>query len=168
MNELNWIEVLTEAYPSNFWFIPALVLLILGGTALVDARTGRVPDLPLFTGTVVALACFAWEEGMKAMGIRFVIIVLTIFVLWFVNYLYFRATKRDGLGFGDAKWSGLAVAAFSVTTVIWTWVIAALSGLLWLAVLKRKRGIPFKQRAIHFAPFLFFGLLAVLAFRLFS
>ena len=157
------IAILTESYPSNFWFIPAVVLCILGATAWVDGRTGRVPDLPLLIGTILALAFFAWGEGMVAAGGRVIIIGVTVFALWFVNFIYYRRSGRDGLGFGDAKWSGLAVSVFPVTAVIWAWLIASLTALLWLAV--RRRQIPFSQQSLYLAPFLFFGLVVALVWR---
>jgi prepilin signal peptidase PulO-like enzyme (type II secretory pathway) len=91
-------------------------------------------------------------------------------VLWGANQLYYMAVKRDAFGMGDAKWTALAVAAFGFKPALWAWVIGAWLGLGWMAVKKIHsfaRKLVAAQASeensgdyIHFAPFLFVGLLA--------
>ena len=71
---------------------------------------------------------------------------------------------------GDAKWTALAIAAFGFKPALWAWVVGAWLGLSWLALqavfsLLRRLFDPSAQvrdfyERLHFAPFLFIGLLA--------
>lgn len=78
--------------------------------------------------------------------------------LWALNHLYYLLRKEDGLGMGDGKWTLLAVTAFGIKPSLFAWTFGAFLGLAWLGVRHALRG--HSPEPIHFAPFLFAGLLA--------
>ncbi len=160
---------LTEGLPQQAWWIPFLALLVLGGTSLYDARKGRVPDLPVFLGLLATIGALGFFTSWSFAGGRLALGFGAAIVLWGVNQLYYNWQKQDAIGMGDAKWTALAVAAFGIKPAVFAWVIGAWLGLLWLALdglarlvfglfrSSKKRERPLR---VHFAPFLFLGLLA--------
>lgn len=152
------------ADPAGFWLgLP--VWIILGWTAIIDARTGRVPDLLLLPGAVIALAglivgtLHSIPDNTTA-AILFILQRLFASlafgsVVWALNELWYRWRGHDALGMGDAKWSMLAILAFGLIPVLWAWPLAAGLGLLWLA-LRRWQNRPTQR--LFFAPFLCIGL----------
>ncbi|MDD5586275.1 MAG: prepilin peptidase [Alphaproteobacteria bacterium] len=156
--------------PAEAWWVPALVLILLGIAALVDAVDGRVPDPLVLAGllaTTAAQGLYAdWPLASRHLLFGFG----AAMALWGVNQLYYTAVKRDAFGMGDAKWTAVAVAAFGLKPALWAWVIGAWLGLGWLGL---KKAYAYARRLasappvetgssdhIHFAPFLFTGLLA--------
>jgi len=159
------IRILTAEYPVAVWFVPSIVLLILLFVSFVDARTGRLPDLPMAVGAVGAVFALAWYAGWLVAGERLLLAIAAVAVVRLANGLYFRLFHRDALGFGDAKWTGLAVIAFGVAPVAWGWVIGAWLGLIWLgvsALVSRFRSTNNGEVYLHFAPFLVLGLIVAL------
>jgi prepilin signal peptidase PulO-like enzyme (type II secretory pathway) len=156
--------------PPEAWWVPALVLLVLGVVAVFDACKGRVPDVPVFFGLLLATAAQGFYASWPLAGEHLLVGFGAAIALWALNQFYYGAFKHDAIGMGDAKWTALAVAAFGLKPSLWAWVIGAWLGLSWLAMrallalLRRlfvNTGNPrdFYER-IHFAPFLFMGLLA--------
>lgn len=150
--------------PELVWFVPFVILAILGWAALADARTGRVPNVPLAVGAIIALCASVWGEGQLPAIQRLVVALAAIAILWVINTSYFRLCRRDAFGFGDVKWSGLAVFIFGLEVLFWTWCVAAWIGVIWFVgrkvlgiILPRLKG----RSYIHFVPFLFFGLIVV-------
>ncbi len=152
-------------YPSTLWYVPLFLLVLLGFVSFVDARTGRVPDLPLLLGGLVAVAVLAWGAGWASAGLRLLYVVGAVVSLRLLNEGYYRLFGHDAFGFGDAKWTGLAVAGFGLAPVCWAWVFGAWLGVIWLGlrvVWRKVRPTYAGQAYVHFAPFLFLGLVVAL------
>ncbi len=157
--------VLKASYPQPLWFVPSLILLVLAWGAWVDARTGRVPDVPLGGMFLFALLSLAYYVGWLVAGQQFLYAAAAVAVLRLANYIYFRLANHDAFGFGDVKWTALAVLGFGLAPVAWAWVVASWFALVWLGVRKVWRQFSptyAGHEYVHFAPFLFLGLLPVL------
>ena len=154
---------LMAGLPKEAWPLPLVVLLILGGCAAFDARTGRLPDAPLFFGMLLTVGVYGFFTDWPRAAHHLTLGLVALFALWGLNHLYYLATKRDSFGMGDAKWTMLLVTAFGPLPAVYAWVVGAWAGLLWMAlrwpifrfILRRPAPI-----AVHFGPFLFAGLLA--------
>ncbi|KRA57825.1 hypothetical protein ASD79_16050 [Caulobacter sp. Root655] len=116
--------------------------LALLSSALIDARTRRLPDL-LTVLIAAAGATLAWTRAPTDLALGVVAAIAAFGLLQFVR-LAFRALRgHDGMGFGDVKlivalclWLGPAMA--------WAIVIAGLVGLAAIAVIRpRDRRAPF-------------------------
>jgi len=165
MDAAETVRILTAGYPDPIWYVPTLVLLVLAYVSFVDARTGRVPDLPVALGLIGSLCSLAWYAGWFVAGERLLLVLAVIVALRLVNVIYFRFFNKDALGFGDAKWTGLAVAAFDVAPVAWGWGVAAWLALIWLGlgrVVHVFRSTYNGKVYVHFAPFLCLGLIVAL------
>lgn len=148
-----------------FGFIPFLVLFFLAVASIADARTGRVPDSVIAVGLFITIASLAWGSGWLLAGERVVYIVAAVLALRLVNYVYFYFCNHDAFGFGDAKWTGLAVAGFGFVPVCWAWVIGAWLALIWMGCRWLWRNVSPTYGGhvyVHFAPFLFLGLILAL------
>ncbi|MBI3418867.1 MAG: hypothetical protein HY053_01865 [Proteobacteria bacterium] len=136
------------------WFSAAVYLILLG-VALWDARTGVVPNIPLIFGAVVmTVARFMGEGWQKAL--IFTLEGLGAWLLiWLFNEIWYRLLKKDALGMGDAKWTGLAVLSFGIVPALFAWFAGAWIAILWIGGcwLAGKR-----IRKVYYAPFLFCGL----------
>ncbi|MFA6280203.1 MAG: prepilin peptidase [Bdellovibrionales bacterium] len=157
--------ILKASYPDPLWFMPLLILLVLAWVSFVDARTGRVPDGPVVGMFLVALFSLAYVSGWHVAVVPFLYAVAAVVVLRLSNQLYFKLCNHDAFGFGDAKWTALAVLGFGVKPVAWAWVFAAWLALVWMGL--RKLWARFSPTYaghcyVHFAPFLFLGLLIAL------
>jgi prepilin signal peptidase PulO-like enzyme (type II secretory pathway) len=156
--------------PPEAWWASGLVLLALGLTALFDAFKGRVPDALIFLGLFLITAAQGFYADWPLAGQHLLFGFGAAFALWAANQLYYNTFRHDAIGMGDAKWTALAVAAFGVKPVLWAWVLGAWLGLSWMALkavfaLLRQLFRPSVQakdyfERVHFAPFLFLGLLA--------
>ncbi len=170
---LTHLSLAIELTPAASW-LPLVMLLILGIAAAVDAHSARVPDPIIFFGLLVIVAMRGvykdWELAsrylMAGIGVSL--------ILYAVNQFYYYAFKRDAYGMGDVKWTLLAITTFSIKPALIAWVLAAWLGLSWLGIKKlalwtrrfyaasNSETLPEEQSKtyVHFAPFLFFGLLA--------
>lgn len=156
-------RLLTQSYPDSIRIVPLIILGILAVVAMVDAVTGRVPDWPVAIGALGGICSLAWYADWLVAGQRFLFALAAVFGLKIINNLFFKATGRDAFGFGDAKWTGLAVIGFGLKPVVGAWLIGAWLGLIWMAlrwlakVIFRLHG---GENYVHFSPFLLMGLLA--------
>lgn len=151
--------------PEHSMWVSVLILAILGGTAAYDAWTGRIPDQAIFGGIIVSLLWNGFERGWEHAAHMLAVGLVFGFAIYALNQLYFLISRRDAIGMGDAKWSALAAMNFGWKIVAMAWVVGAWLGLAYLAMVTlflkmRKKGQ--KLSYIHFAPFLFTGLLVVL------
>ncbi|NTU76384.1 MAG: hypothetical protein HGA90_00965 [Alphaproteobacteria bacterium] len=163
-NLLHYGSLFAEGLPPSLDWLPLVMLLTLAGTALYDAFTGRVPDAPLFLGLLVTTAAIGLAADWPLAAERLTLGLGVAIGLWAVNQLYRFFFQRDALGMGDAKWSLLAVTVFGLLPVVYAWVVGAWLALIWLGGAKLARRLRQQDAQdgsyVHFAPFLFLGLLA--------
>ncbi len=160
-------QLLTQSMsgmPPEAWWLAALTLVLLGAAALVDAFTSRVPDPLIFLGLLIVTAAQGFYVSWPFAAGHLTAALVAAFVVWAVNQAWYRLYKHDAIGMGDAKWTMLAVACFGAMPAIFAWGAGACLAILWIGIVRVTR-----QRIahVHFAPFLFLGLLAgVYWFRL--
>lgn len=142
--------------PVEAWWLPVLVLFVLGVSATIDALTGTIPDWVIFLGLAAVVVtqgiCVDWPFSAAHLRLA----IEAGLGLWLINALWRRALKGDAYGMGDAKWTMLAVSVFDFTPALFAWGAAAVLAVAWIGgarVLKKK------VENVYFGPFLFFGLL---------
>jgi prepilin signal peptidase PulO-like enzyme (type II secretory pathway) len=141
--------------PLESGWLALVVLVLLGAAALIDLKTGRIPDALIFFGlvgvTLVRALYVDWQFAANHLTVALVV----GFAIYGINLLWYQFRNRDALGMGDAKWTMLAVATFGWEAPLIAWVVGAWLALFWMGgarLIKR----PLKR--VHFAPFLFLGL----------
>ena len=158
----NHLAPLAMGLPQAAWWLALFIMLILGLTAAIDAATARVPDPLLLIGVAATLVTDGLYGDWPFAGQQLALGLLVCLVGFGVNEIWYRFYNHDAIGMGDVKWSALATMNFGLPPVMFAWVIGAWLGCLWLGGLWLWRKIR-KQTAptrLHFAPFLFFGLIA--------
>lgn len=165
-----FVSTLTSGYPEIIWYVPSLVLAILALTAFIDARTARVPTMPLLFVLVASFLALAFFAGWVPAFERAYPVVLPVIILCFINVACVKFTKHDAFGMGDVKWTAVAAFAFGLWPVFWAWVIGAWLALIWLGfrrIIKRLGSQNYQGYLyVHFVPFLFLGLCLALLFNL--
>jgi prepilin signal peptidase PulO-like enzyme (type II secretory pathway) len=156
-----YAQLTTPDMPPQAWWVLAVVLAILGAAAVFDAFKAIVPEPLIFAGLVIVVAGqglyvdWPFAAGNLALGLAAAILI------WAVNWLWHRAFKHDAIGMGDAKWTILAVTAFGLLATAYAWGLGAILAICWMGILRlAKRNIA----RVHFAPFLFIGLVAAIYF----
>lgn len=148
---------MTPGLPSDLWWLPALVLFILGAAALIDTVSSTIPDPLIFAGlfAVTALQGFyiSWPEA----GTHLTYALGSALFVWAINQIWYRVTKGDAIGMGDAKWTMLAVSCFDFVPAVFAWGIGACLAVIWIGVTRLAR---YQVTRVYFAPFLFMGLCA--------
>jgi leader peptidase (prepilin peptidase)/N-methyltransferase len=138
------------------WIATLALLAGLAAAAMIDLRTGRIPDM-LTLGLAVAGLIFAavLQRDMVAACVG---MIAGYAALWAVNRL-FRATRgHDGLGMGDAKLLGASGAWLGWAPLPFVVLIASALGLAGVG-LARLRGRPVTAGdAIRFGPYLAAGI----------
>lgn len=142
--------------------LPADVPLWAGGfavmallyTAVVDARTGLVPPLPLAIATLLLMIGLIDNGSSRAFTapLHALLFYCGIFL---VNEVHYRFTQRDALGMGDAHWSLVCVLAFGVPSTLMAWGLGAWLALAWLGACRLMKK-PATQ--VYFVPFLMLAL----------
>lgn len=138
-----------------FWGATAALFLGLAVAAVIDQRTGRIPDLlnlALGGAGLIATTLLGRDLLAAALGAG-----VGYGALWAVNEAFLRARGYEGIGMGDAKlaaalgvWLGWAGLPFVV-------LIASASGLAGVG-LARVLGRPLSaQSVIAFGPYLALG-----------
>jgi len=155
--------------PPAAWWLAALAILTLAAAALADAFSGRVPDPLVLLGLVAVTAARGYYSGWPLAAQYLLSGFVAAFAVWMANHLYYKVFTQDAIGMGDAKWTALAVSAFGVKPALWAWVMGAWLGISWLAlrglfslalsIFNRSAKLRDQYEYIHFAPFLFMGLL---------
>ena len=143
--------------PGGVW-AALLVWAVLVGTAYVDARRGRVPDVPLLGGALGVGVALLFMQPPLFLLERALLALTVGAAIWAGNELWYRWRGQDAVGMGDAKWSMLAVLAFGLAPVLWGWVVGAWLALGWMLALRLGRR---EIRRVFFAPFLCVGLAVV-------
>lgn len=143
--------------PGGMW-VALAVWAALAASAIVDARTGRIPDAILLAGAGGALTALLVAERFDIFFWQGITALLLGGVLWLLNEVWFRRMRHDAIGMGDVKWSMLAVLGFGLVPVLWSWALAAWLGLGWMGIQRLRRK---KLQRVYFAPFLLLGLLLI-------
>ena len=145
------VPMLPDVLPALLpWWAGAAALAALVYTAIVDARTGLVPPLPLLAaGLIVVLGLGLMVPALAPAQILSAFIAYA--AIWSLNMLWRALYKHDALGMGDASWTCLATLAYGWPLAIAAWGGGALLALLFLAV-RRAAGRPATH--VYFAPFL--------------
>ncbi|MDX2235191.1 MAG: A24 family peptidase [Hyphomonadaceae bacterium] len=132
----------------------ALLALLLGAVAVVDARTQRIPDALNIALVVSGLAATALLE--RDLVAALVGVAAGYGAIALVNGAYRRLRGRDGIGMGDAKLLAGAGAWLGWTGLPFVVLIGATLGIAAaLALRVRAHG------TIAFGPFLAAGFFAV-------
>jgi prepilin signal peptidase PulO-like enzyme (type II secretory pathway) len=149
----------TPAFPPEIWWLPILVLALLGLAAAIDAIKGVVPDILIVIGLFALIAILGFEvswpfaAGQLGWGIAAAI------AIWAINELWFQMLGHEAIGMGDAKWTLLAAAGFGIVPVLFAWGAGACIAVLAMGLLFAARK---PVTRLHFAPFLFLGLLVAI------
>jgi len=141
---------------ASWWLVP-VVLFLLGTLAIVDAFTSKVPDPVILPCLLLITAAEGYYVDWPFAGVNLLIALAAGFAIFLLNEVWFRTTKRDAIGMGDAKWTMIAVQAFGILPSLIAWGVGAVLAIIWMGGARiAKRPIT----RVHFAPFLFVGLLA--------
>lgn len=133
----------------------AFAMLALLYTAVVDARTGLVPPLPLALSAMVLMIGLIDSHSSRAVSAPLYALLFYIGI-FLVNELHYRITQRDALGMGDAHWSLVCVLAFGVPITLMAWGVGAWLGLAWLGM---RRILKKPAQQVYFVPFMTAALL---------
>jgi prepilin signal peptidase PulO-like enzyme (type II secretory pathway) len=142
--------------PLTLWWLPVVVIVILGLSACVDAMTARIPDSLIFLGLLAVTALLGIYVDWPTAAVHLRIAIAAGVGLWFLNILWVKSFGNDAFGMGDAKWTMLAVDCFGLLPALFAWGIGACLGVLWLGVLSL---FGRKTKRVYFGPFLFIGLI---------
>lgn len=143
--------------PAYAWPLAPFALILLGAAAVIDARTGRVPDPLIFLGLLVTTAARGFVSDWQTAANYLMLALASGIVIWGVNQAWYMITKRDAIGMGDGKWTMLAVDVFGIGPALGAWFAGAWIALIWMALAWIARR---KITRVYLAPFLFAGLLA--------
>ena len=143
--------------PPDAWWVGAAVLGLLGVAAMIDLFKGIIPDALIFFGIVGLIPAQGEYRTWPHAAHQLTWGILAAVIIWGINELWYRTFKQDALGLGDAKWSLLAVACFGGLPVLFAWGVGAILGTVWIGAQKLIRR---PAAHVHFAPFLFVGLIA--------
>lgn len=126
------------------WVVWGAGLLAL---ALIDARTGFLPDVLTLSMLGLGLLIQSWP-ATQTVGIEASLVGMLIgsLPLWLMAIIYRWKTGKDGMGLGDVKlvaamgaWSGPAVIPL-------TMVLSAFTGLVWGLFITRHK--PWARRRV--------------------
>ncbi|MDR2341352.1 MAG: A24 family peptidase [Puniceicoccales bacterium] len=129
-----------------------ILLICLAVAATCDNKNGHIPDCVNYGGIGIGLllACFVPSNGLEG-AIRDALLVSS--GMFWLAMIFESITRREGMGFGDIKLSGV-LGTFLGTDGS----IRVISYAAWLAMLhevfKNKLS---RSRQIPFAPYIFFG-----------
>ncbi len=149
----------TPGLPPGAWWMPAIVLFLLGCAAIVDAVSSVVPDSIIFLGLGAVLATQGMYVGLPFAGWHLALAIGAAILVWSMNDLWRAVFDNDAIGMGDAKWTALAVCCFDLNPVLAAWGIGAWLALVWIGA---SWACKYKLQRVYFAPFLFLGLIAAI------
>ncbi len=144
------------------WLALGLLAPLLLLVALVDGRTGRIPDGLNAAIAALGLASLLFGSDAALLPARLLDAAILGVLLLLVRHLYRALRGRTGLGLGDVKflsaatlWTGLALMPLVI-------LLACLSGLLEVGVRALRGGRIRGDMRLRFGPHLALGLFAVL------
>jgi prepilin signal peptidase PulO-like enzyme (type II secretory pathway) len=146
----------TPSMPPQAAWVAAVILFVLAAAAIVDIVTGTIPDFLIFFGMAGIVGLQGVYVSFPFAAHQMIWGLLGLALVWGVNELWLRAFKHDALGMGDGKWTMLAVTCFGGIPVLVAWGFGAVLGSIFLIGLMIVRR---KLARVHFAPFLFVGLI---------
>ena len=135
--------------------LTVLLAGILGRLSWIDARTLRLPDLYTVPLIIVGLG-LSWQLRDPGFQSRIVGAAAGFLCLALIGELYFRRTGAEGLGLADAKLFAASGAWLGWQSLPPVLLIASLTGLLYVALFRRKQGVA----EIAFGPFLATGFMS--------
>jgi leader peptidase (prepilin peptidase)/N-methyltransferase len=160
-----WIWLLANLHSdvSGFEFASAAVYLssLLAAVCAIDARYGVIPD-----GTVAALALGGLVQTMLASQRALLLDLLQSMIgaaVFFLAAYLFRAGYRrfrgyHGLGLGDVKFAAAGMLWIDIEAAPWLLIVAVLSALSSLLILRAQGHRLSGEKAIAFGPHLAIGL----------
>ncbi len=152
-----FIQLSALGVPPDIFWIPALVLLLLGVLALEDARSGHIPDSIIAFGMILLIAAQGYYVSVIFAVMHLLLGLGLALLLWAINKAWYMWRRHDALGMGDAKWTMVAATCFGIGPAAFAWFVGAWLALLWIGLC---RLFAHKITRVHFAPFLFLGLIA--------
>ena len=143
---------------ASWWLVPVVSAFAwrAGGGFDAFGVTSKIPDPVILPSLMLITAAEGYYVDWPFAGVNLLIALAAGFAIFLLNEIWFRTTKRDAIGMGDAKWSMIAVQTFGILPSLIAWGIGAVLAIIWMGgarVVKR----PIAR--VHFAPFLFVGLL---------
>lgn len=143
--------------PPEVWWVPALVLFVLGSAALIDTITSIIPDPLIFLGLLVVTLTQGLTVSWPDAAAHLAEALAVALGIWAINQAWYRLMKADALGMGDAKWTMLAVSCFGIIPALFAWGFGACLAVAWMGTARMAH---YKITRVFFAPFLFIGLCA--------
>lgn len=147
------------------WIGSTVVLLVqLVAITAIDWKWHIIPNY--LNATLMLSGLFnaydgVWQTVLYSTVASFFVVLL----FWILKMVYSNLRNQDGLGWGDVKFLGAAVAWVGLTGLPWVVLVAAISGLAFTivsSVLGRPLG--FAQR-LAFGPHLALGLFSTWVLR---
>ncbi len=145
-------------------FIAALCVLS-GMLAWIDIRRGIIPNELNLTiaalGLARAIVTGGWSAGLYAASAGLAIGI----IIWLLRRLYFALRNVQGLGLGDVKLlaaAGTWVGATGVPTLL---LVAALTALASIVVMRLAGRSMTQQTSIPFGPYLALGLVVTVTLQ---
>ncbi len=148
---LSWVVFdefgLTAGGISYFFFISSLIVV-----TFIDLHHRIIPDTISIGGIILG---FLLSFGL--LGINYIESLLGILLggglLLLLAYIYFKATKREGMGGGDIKLAAMMGAFLGYKNIFVVLMVSSILGSLWglSLVLLRKQNL---KEAIPYGPFL--------------
>lgn len=182
--KIGWMELVAEVGLAvifgllglKFWLEPALIgwgnmvllgillvmMVIMGGLALYDAKWGEMPTKLLYASVAVGVIYVAVKQGCLLMNGEFEVAKIgsllgSVMILAGVYYVLYKVSAEKWVGGGD--W----ILCLAISLVLGSWWLALVE-LLVANLLASAVMLPQvkKRRTIHFAPFLVVGFVVVL------
>ena len=133
-----------------------LILFFLFSVPIVifDIKSMRIPDILVYTG-IACLFCYRFActraEFLVYVGAAVISVLLFIIV---------RISSKNGMGWGDVKYSALCGLYAGPAAVFVGYIIAAALCAVWYAIRKAQKKID-KNTKFPFAPFMAAGTLLI-------
>jgi leader peptidase (prepilin peptidase)/N-methyltransferase len=157
-----WIWLLAELRGEPAW--PEILLAtlylcgILAAVCAIDARYGIIPDslvIALAIGGLVEIVVTGppdeWLQRVIGAGLFFV-------AAWLFRAGYHRVRGFHGLGFGDVKFASAGVLWIGIEATPWLLILAVLSALISLLIIRVEGNSLHRTQAISFGPHLAISL----------
>lgn len=156
----HFLQHATVGLPDDALWVPAVILLILGAAATVDALTEAVPDPLIFLGLFAVTAAQGLYVSWPFASHHLLIAIAAGLVISAVNEFCYKMLGDHVFFTGDIKWTILAVSCFDTQPVLYAWGIALSFGIV--KVMAHRMFAPRPLETIYLAPYLFPGLLVSL------